>query len=239
MAGGAGAPYNPCPSNGNACRVMPLGDSITDGCCGENTQSMGASYRLELFRLATKAGKKLTFVGSHGSGPNTVDNISFPKQQEGHSGWTIADGGGRSGLQEKVVGWLNANPPDIVTLMIGTNDIDINLKVAEAPARLGVLVDTITKTKPNALVVLARMVPTRKDDENQRVRDYNDAMPALVKTFTDVGKHVVLVDMYGAYTKNIAFKTVFLANDLHPSDAGYAEMANVWWSVVGPLLPAK
>lgn len=238
-AGAGGAAYQPCPSNGDACRIMPLGDSITDGCCGENTQSMGASYRLELFRLATQHNKKLTFVGSHSSGPNTVDNASFPKQQEGHPGWTISDGGGRSGLQQQIVGWLNATHPHIITLMIGTNDVDIQLDLANAPKRLGTLLDTITKTTPTALVVLARIVPTRKDDENARVRSFNDAMPNLVKTFTDAGKHVMLIDMYGAYTKNTAFKTALLANDLHPSDAGYAVMGNVWWDALGSLLPAK
>jgi lysophospholipase L1-like esterase len=231
--------YNPCPTNGDACRVMPLGDSITDGCCGENTLSMGASYRLELFHLSLMNNKKITFVGSNSSGPNMVDGVAFPKKHEGHSGWTIANGGGRSGLQEQIVGWLNATPPDIVTLMIGTNDVDIMLDLPNAPKRLGTLIDTITQTAPKALVVVAQIVPTQSDAENVRDQAFNGAMPALVKTFTDAGKHVMLVDMYSAYTKNPNFKTALLANGLHPSDAGYAVMANVWWDAIGTLLPGK
>jgi lysophospholipase L1-like esterase len=231
--------YNPCPTNGDACRIMPLGDSITDGCCGENTLSMGASYRLELFQLSLDHGTKLTFVGSHASGPNTVDNVVFPKNQEGHPGWTIADGGGRDGLQKDVAGWLTATPPDIITLMIGTNDVGIQLDLANAPNRLGVLIDTITKTAPKALVIVAQIVPTGTDSTNQRVRTYNAAMPALVKSFADAGRHVSLVDMYGAFTANPSFKTALLANDLHPSDAGYSTMANVWWGALGDLLPKR
>ncbi|MEO8900662.1 MAG: SGNH/GDSL hydrolase family protein [Polyangiaceae bacterium] len=238
--GSAGAPtYNPCPTNGDACKVMPLGDSITDGCCGDNTISMNASYRLELFRLSLTHNKKLTFVGSHQSGPNTVNNVAFPKSQEGHSGWTIADGGGRDGLQKNIAGWLKATPADIVTLMIGTNDVDLSLDLPNAPKRLGTLLDTITTTSPKALVVLAQIVPSRKDDENMRDQTYNGAMPALVKTLTDAGKHVILVDMYGAYTKDPNFKTALLANDLHPTDAGYVVLANTWWAAIGDLLPAK
>jgi lysophospholipase L1-like esterase len=233
------AVYNPCPTNGDACRVMPLGDSITDGCCGENTLSMGASYRLELFHLSLMNNKKLTFVGSNSSGPNMVDNVAFPKKHEGHSGWTIADGGGRQGLQQQIVGWLNTNPPDIVTLMIGTNDVDIMLDLPNAPKRLGTLIDTITQTTPKALVVVAQIVPTQNDAENLRDQTFNGAMPALVKGFADAGKHVILVDMYGAYTKNANYKTALLANGLHPSDAGYAVMANVWWDAIGTLLPGK
>ncbi len=212
-AGGGAAVYHPCPTNGDACRVMPLGDSITDGCCGETKKSMGASYRLELFHLSLMNNKRLTFVGSSQNGPNTVDNQPFPRNHEGHSGWTIADKpapGPRDGLQDQMVGWLTnkpANMPHIVTLMIGTNDIDTNYDLPNAPKRLATLVDTITGAAPNALVVLAQMVPTRKDDENTRVRAFNDAMPALVKARADAGKHVVLVDIYGAYVKDPNYKT--------------------------------
>jgi lysophospholipase L1-like esterase len=89
------------------------------------------------------------------------------------------------------------------------------------------------------LVVLAQIVPSRKDDENARDRSFNGAMPALVKTFTDAGKHVILVDMYGPFTADANFKTSYLFDDLHPTDAGYALMANVWWKAIGKLLPSK
>lgn len=234
--GGAPA-YNPCPSNGDTCRVMPLGDSVTDGCCAGN--GLKASYRPELFHQALSNDKKLTFVGSGSNGPNMVDAVSFPKKHEGHPGWTIADGGGRDGLQDMIVGWLNATPPDIVTLMIGTNDVNIQLDLPNAPKRLGTLIDTITQTKPNALVVVARILPTKKDDINVRVRAYNDAMPALVKARADAGKHVILVDIYSAFTKNTAFKTELMNDDLHPNEAGNAVMAKVWWDAIGKLLPAK
>ncbi len=135
---------------------MPLGDSITDGCCGENTLSMFGSYRTTLFQLSLDQGKKLTFVGSHTSGPDMVGGAPFPKNQEGHGGFTIDDGGGRSGLQPQIKGWLMATPPDIVLLMIGTNDVDIQYDLPNAPARLGKLLDTIIQNAPNTLIVLAQ-----------------------------------------------------------------------------------
>lgn len=231
----ATAAYNPCPGNGAACRIMPLGDSITDGCCGENVASMGGSYRLELFRLSLAQHKNVTFVGSHASGPGTVDGVVFPKQQEGHPGWTIADGGGREGLQQQIVGWLASTPPDIVTLMIGTNDVDIQLDLVNAPKRLAKLLDTIIAAAPKALIVVAQMVPTRNDDENARVRAYNAAMPGIVDGLAAAGRHVRLVDMYAAFTKDPAYKTKDLWDNLHPTDAGYGVMARVWWDAIGTL----
>jgi lysophospholipase L1-like esterase len=229
--------YDPCPAG--ACRIIPLGDSVTDGCCGGNAVSMGASYRFELFRLALRDKKNITFVGSHASGPTMVDGVAFPRMQEGHPGYTIAAGGGRQGLQENVVGWLTASPPDIVTLMIGTNDIDIQLDLANAPKRLGTLIETITETDPKALVVVAQIVPTQSDADNARAHAFNAAIPAVVKTFVDAGKHVTMVDMYDAFTKNASFKTAYLVNALHPSDDGYALMADTWWAAIGSLPGAR
>jgi lysophospholipase L1-like esterase len=211
---------------------MPLGDSITEG----TGSSHNAGYRLELFRLSLVNQKKLTFVGSHESGPETVMGTAFPKQQEGHIAWTIDDGGGRSGLYPKIQGWLTATPPHIVTLMIGTNDIDIMLDAANAPTRLGLLLDRIIMYAPNALIVLAQMVPTTDDTENQRVMTYNAAMPALVKARADAGKHIILVDMYGAFTQNASFASAYMSDKLHPKDAGYVVMANTWWTAIAPLL---
>ncbi len=237
-AGGAGgaaggpAAYNPCPTDGSPCRIMPLGDSITDGGGSHN-----AAYRYELFRLALQNQKKLTFVGSKASGPDTVDGQPFPKATEGHSGWTIDDGGGREGLYPKIVGWLTTTPADIVTLMIGTNDIDINLDRPNAPMRLGLLIDRIATQSPNALIVVAQIVPTQEDAGNVPVIAYNAAIPALVDERAKAGKHVVLVDMYGAFTKNADYKTAWLGDRLHPNDAGLVVMAATWWAAIGDLLP--
>ncbi len=45
--------------------------------------------------------------------------------------------------------------------------------------------------------------------------------------------------MYSAFIQNANYKTELLANDLHPSDAGYVVMANTWWAAISNLLPAQ
>ena len=49
----------------------------------------GGGYRVELFSKANAAGKKITFTGSLSNGPSMVDGVTFPKNNEGHSGWKI------------------------------------------------------------------------------------------------------------------------------------------------------
>jgi lysophospholipase L1-like esterase len=61
-------------------------------------------------------------------------------------------------------------------------------------------------------------------------------IPGLVKTRADAGKHVKIVDMYGAFTANPNYSTAYLANQLHPNDTGYAVMADTWYAAIGSLL---
>jgi lysophospholipase L1-like esterase len=229
-ASDAGA-YDPCPATG-PCKVMPLGDSITYG-IGSST---GGGYRVEIFHQALQHGQHVTFVGSQATGPSTVDNVTFPQGNEGHSGYTIDDGGGRSGISPLVVAAMNTYKPNIITLMIGTNDVNIQLDLANAPARLANLVDLIVGTDPTVLLVLAQIVPTQDDATNAHVITYNAAIPQIVSTRAAAGKHVVLVDMYSAFTADASFKTDYMADTLHPNDAGHAVLGDVWYGVLGPLL---
>ena len=61
--GGGSGSYNPCPTNGDPCKVLPLGDSITFGINYEG------SYRVELFKKAVTASQNITFVGTQTNGP--------------------------------------------------------------------------------------------------------------------------------------------------------------------------
>lgn len=236
-AGGSagGGAYEPCPTDGSACRIMPLGDSITDGVGSD----IGGGYRPELFHLALTDSRQLTFVGSGQNGPATVDDVNFPRYHEGHSGWTIDDGGGRSGLYPKIAEWFALNPPHIVTLQIGTNDVHIELDLEAAPERLGLLLDRIIENAPEALIVVAQIVPTTDDAINTRVQAFNAAIPALVAERAAAGAHIVSVDMYGAFTSNGNYKSELMDDTLHPKDAGYVVMADTWYEVIGPLLPPE
>ena len=236
-AGGDGSvAFNPCPAAGTACIIMPLGDSITDGV---GSSGSGGGYRVPLFQQAVNAAKLLTFVGRNVNGPTTVAGRTFPRNHEGYSGYTIDPGGGRSGISPLVDGAINMFHPHIVLLMIGTNDVSISLDLANAPTRLGALIDRITTDAPNALLVIARIVPTKTAGTNTRVQTYNNAIPGLVQTRVAAGKHIVVVDMYGAFTANTNYQTALMNDDLHPNDAGYMVMAQTWYAAIGSYLPGN
>jgi lysophospholipase L1-like esterase len=225
---------------------MPFGDSITDGYNGD-TQG---GYRVELFRLAHAAGKNITFVGHLSNGPGSkVDGVDFPTHHEGHSGWTIYPAGSRKGISQ----CLQANPdclstgsvmpeykPDIILLMIGTNDAIDNYEMSNAPTRLGNLIDTIYSQLPNVLLVVAQPIPSRGDASkgedtalSARIKTYDDGIPQVVKARADAGKHILVVDLFTPFDPN---KTSLLEDQWHPNAKGYVLIATEWYRVLQPLL---
>lgn len=224
--------FTPCPTD-TACKIMPLGDSITDGV----GMPGGGGYRIELFRQSGADRKAITFVGSLTNGPATVDGRSFPQHHEGHSGYTIDDAQGRAGIYPLVQQALSTHQPHIVLLMIGTNDVSIQADLANAPNRLGRLLDRITSTSPNLLVVVAKIVPSQGDSLNNNIQSYNAGVAQVVNQRIAAGKHLILVDMYAPLAGNPNYKTELLSDYLHPSPAGYAVMARTWYPVIKPFLP--
>lgn len=238
QGGGAGtggvAAFNPCPEAGAPCIVMPLGDSITDGV---GSSAPGGGYRVQLFHDAVQAHKALTFVGSatDPNGPGMVDGKTFPRNHEGHPGYTIDNSATTSGISPLVDQSVATNHPQIILLMIGTNDLS---DLANAPARLAPLLDRIINDAPNALLVVAQINPTRDDGANSIIRTYNDAIAGLVQTRAANGKHITTVDMYAAITAQTNYRTDLMSDFLHPNDAGYVIMGNVWYAAIQSYLPA-
>jgi lysophospholipase L1-like esterase len=225
--------YNPCPPKGKPCVILPVGDSITAG----SQSSTGGGYRLPLFHLANMNMKSLTFVGANMNGPATVDGVPFPRADSGYSGFEIDGYAGRQGIAQYFPAQITKYKPNIILLMIGTNDVASG--VPNIPPRLATLMDTMLNADPSILLVVAQIVPQQKatpDTQNMLVQSFNSEIPGLVKARADAGKHVRLVDMYGALTKVASYSTLYFANTLHPNDAGYAVMADTWYAAIGPLL---
>lgn len=213
-AGSSSAAYSPCPASG-VCKILPLGDSITYG-IGYN-----GGYRVELFHEAHADAKQITFTGSLSNGPNTVDGVSFPKNNEGHSGWKIDQ------LLPLIPMPALQDPPHIVLLMIGTNDIAQNDNLSDAPKRLGGLLDKLAMNAPDALIVVAKLTPLSR---STGVEAYNTAIAPVVQERAAAGKHVVLVD------QSTGFPTSELGDGVHPNQQGYERMAGVWYQAISGFL---
>ena len=226
--------FQPCPQDGSACAVLPFGDSITFG-----EGSSGGGYRVELFRQAVQASQRITFIGTAPpNGPTDVAGQPFPTAHQGHQGFVI-NGGGFSptaSLSLVLDDVLPVLDPHIVLLMAGTNDVNGNNNLSQAPARLIGLLDQIDVSEPEALVVVAQLTPTRDAVLNARIETFNAAIAEELRALAAAGRHVAVVDMYTPFVQTPDYQNALLFDRLHPNDAGYAVMAGVWYEAIRALL---
>ncbi|MFA6580236.1 MAG: Ig-like domain-containing protein, partial [Paludibacter sp.] len=111
---------------------------------------------------------------------------------------------------------------------IGTNDIAFNVDVANAPTRLGSLIDKICAKLPtNGKLYVATIIPFGEAAANQRALYYNAALLAIIQTRQDEGKPVSLVDL-----NHSILLTDLSADNVHPSQAGYNKMGDFWFNVI-------
>jgi lysophospholipase L1-like esterase len=223
---------------------MPFGDSITYGVGSTPPalplNSIGGGYRIELSRAGWAHSQLFTFVGFETSGPATLDGHAFARTSEGLSGYTIDDAPsvGRIGILPLAKFFVQYHTPDIILLNIGTNDLISDNDVAHAPARLGQVIDIIAGADSRVLIVLAKVTPEPNyDPGNAKVIAYNAALGPLVAAKAGQGVHIILVDMFAAFTANSSYASQYFSDGLHPNDAGYSVMAATWYAAIGGLLP--
>jgi lysophospholipase L1-like esterase len=217
-AGGAGGSgedpsgFQPCPE-GEPCKILPLGDSITFGL------GFDGGYRVELFRLALEGEHDITFTGTQSpNGPNMVDGVTFPRNHGGISGQTISQIAGRIPNPEL------GDMPHIILVHAGTNDM--NGQAQGASDRLGDLMDKLIEEAPDALLVFSNIIPF-----NNSVPAFNETVPGMVEERAAAGAHIIFVDQYEGFPNNE------LGDGVHPNEAGYARMASKWYEAIEEYLP--
>lgn len=211
--GGSTQAFMPCPASG-VCKILPLGDSITFGINYEG------SYRVELFKDAVTAGQNITFVGTQMNGPSMAPGttVPFPKSHEGWSGYTI------SMILAKAANDVQYSP-NIILLHAGTNDTYMSDPTG-APMRLSSAVDSLTTMFPNALIVVAKIIPYPSQATN--VNLINNSIPAMVAMKQSAGKHVISVDLNTGFDTN----TMLSSDTIHPNQTGYNWMGDTWYAAI-------
>ena len=230
-------------ASGATIKIMPLGDSITWGTNPSGTNSPG--YRRQLNSLLTNAGYNFDFVGSLVSGlPD-----DFDRDNEGHPGWVAGNPAydQEARLDTELTGFLNSNLPDVILLLIGTNDITeqdniFEKTAAEVAVALRKLLDSIYVFNPNITIFLANIID-RADNQyrHDKTVQTNSLLPATINALPTAQKQrIVLLDMYnelGDYhtnhaNPNFTYQVGSNLHTLHPNNNGYQVMADTWFNAL-------
>ncbi len=198
--------------------IMPLGDSITYG----YGDPAGNGYRLPLWQTLTAAGCSIQYEGSQNEGSWPLTDT----RNEGHRAYRI------DMIAGGVDDWLKNTQPEIILLVVGTNDIKQGYQLSSAPARLSALMDQIVKDDPQGHLLVASIPPIFQPDGslNADVQAYNAAIPGLVQAKEFVGEPVSYVDMQDVLTASD-----LSADAVHPNPQGYAKMAKAWFQALQQL----
>ncbi|MEQ1878259.1 MAG: SGNH/GDSL hydrolase family protein [Bdellovibrionia bacterium] len=194
-------------------KILPLGDSLTEG--GYNLGGkwyVAGGYRNFLKSILTTKGIKIDFVGSRKSGPVPEDDV----EHEGYSGWRVDE------VAAVTPDILEKQKPDIVLLMLGSNDIVQNYQLRTLTARFAALVDLILNSDPNVRIIVGSPTPTNNLIFNQRKFAHHLAL----KTYVALKNHprVRFTGMFVGAGINLKD----LTDGVHPTPSGYEKMARTW-----------
>ncbi|MEP0916901.1 GDSL-type esterase/lipase family protein [Leptolyngbya sp. DQ-M1] len=235
-------PAPPAPQPGVA-RILALGDSITLGVTArtddKNRTAIPGGYRRVLWNKFVNAGIAVDFVGSETDGTSTNPAYQWTnggdKNDQGMSGWRIEK------IIANVENYLKREKPDIITLMIGTNNLFTDTSGAQMLSRLNTLINKITAFSPNTKLLVGSIppaypdidrfaTPERSQQQMQMITDYNNGIPGLISNARAAGKKVYFVDMRSLTVSDLAPRSD--DNGLHPSMAGYDKIGTLWYNAL-------
>lgn len=215
-------------------RVMPLGDSITDGF------STVGGYRTSLCNLLKDNGysENVDFVGPNWGGDG------YDPQHAGYSGYSIDNipqessiSGQRTGISSFIDWLMTEYPADVVMMQIGTNDILSYYDLDNIGTRLESLVDTVLTYIPDNGMLYLATIPYMDasntlyisstyftvESMDECVDAYNLAIREIAAEKAAEGKNIRLADVNGVLTKSDLYDGV------HPTADGYAKMGSFWY----------
>lgn len=235
-------------------KIMPVGDSITDGYWEQGGYRKYLSYA-----LSQKGYDNIDLVGPKGADTESFEyngtNVEYDGNYCGYSGYAIQHMTGseeRQGILEtlKEGDMIKNYSPDIVLLQIGTNDVlsAYNEGITE---RLEGLINYILDEGREGEIVFVTTIPdidaaevsnwlwaygevkwNSSEEEFAKiiqgyVDSYNASIAELVKSMQADGKRVMYGDIH-----SVVDMSADLYDGVHPNESGYEKMGLYWADVL-------
>lgn len=201
--------------------IMPLGDSITLGVNG--------GYRNDLYTGLLENNCGVSYVGTQSDQYTRVAD----KHHEGHPKFSIED------IEANVKLWTDSTQPNIVLLMIGTNDTAWwSAKNAdEIGAAHNALISQIQSLRPDIWIFVASippqtpmLIPPNNVDRATLTAQFNAVIRKNVEARVTAGQRVRFVDA------NSVLTTADLYDGIHPTEEGHAKIAQKFLEAIRAAL---
>lgn len=252
--GGGGAPRKPlksCHSEENNCsnkskiieaincsndlvKVMPLGDSITEHNEYPGSDTTDTSYRaLQWKKLHdTNLKNKFTFVGLRNDSKSIIEGM--PTSHAGYGGYTTQNfidkspnWGWDNNLNNKPIDTLMSLKPDIVQIMLGTNDGFFNVPLEDSKKYWNIIINTIRNANPNAKILIG-LAPVAG-------KIYNEEVTKIASNLNNSNSQIEVISFDG-YDNTKGIDTV---DWVHNNGKGAEKMANAFSKSLKPMIESK
>lgn len=195
-------------------RVMPLGDSITQGCCSGTTIVGG--YRPRLQSLLNEQGIMVDFVGTLS---DSLDGLPLSdRNHQGYPGATIEF------LRGSLSSWFSqVKNVDLILLDIGTNDFWSGSSVFEVETRFRKLLDDINYLSPKSTILVSNLLLRTDEYAAIQAEFRENYLGKIIKENQSLGRFVFMVDLFSAI-----LDSDLTPDGVHPNLQGYFKMADAW-----------
>ncbi|WP_187261076.1 GDSL-type esterase/lipase family protein [Pontibacter beigongshangensis] len=230
-------------------RIMPLGNSITQGNTSFHTTPEYPSYRFELWKQLIDAGIDFEYVGSHDVNrdnrtPDVKGTVykgkTYTNVNEGHWGWRADE------ILKELPVWLQGYTPDVVLMHLGTNDIfqkgpePIEQTIETTLSDISQIIGLIKQKNPDVKILLAQLIPIYPTDSdvNGYITQFNAEIPAFAGNLNirHAAEYVYVVDQNTGFDPTHSDSRPELTKDtydkIHPNTSGELNMATKWHEAI-------
>lgn len=196
---------------GGRWRIMPVGDSITEG------GATFSHYRSLLAEKLRAAGVPFEFVGNRGTAE---------LRHAGYGGKNIEF------LAATVPAHFAKNPADIVLLHAGHNHFAEEQPIPGMLTATERLITAFRAANPQVIVLLAQVIPAGKLPKYSYIPELNAELARLASRLHTPAQPVRLVDQATGFD----WRTDTISDLVHPNASGAAKMAARWFEALHSLL---
>jgi len=193
-------------------RILTVGDSLTHGV------RLSGGYREPLYEILSNAGYEVSFLGTQ---VENCGDILPDCDHEGHDAWRIEM---IDGIISSVLDTVD--DPDVILLLIGTNDYGQRHDTANATNRLAALVSRIALKRPFAKILLSNLLEREEPFNTQIQKEFNPFVPLLAGSQKAMGREVYFTDIRSSVS------LADMPDQTHPHRAGYRKMAQAWFQTI-------